>query len=337
MTLDVWRIHMFIGMVFVSLFFPLLFKDKIHKSFIALWIYGLMSAVWIGFFPMTYKREFVTLELSTMAKQGALQSFVMMAIVPAVLLNAGKNLARYLSWISVLNLGLVLVFNFGIFNVNTMDVTAMAIGSIYLASQEDKTFFDKLMAVIGAFGIGYIKGSTGLICLFAGLIYLMSRKFSKKYIILGSVSGFISLYFVLKYLNIKSFEYRIEGWKAVMGWWKGHAPVWFGMGPGSFEWLAPFIKIPTGEVYLWMHNDYLQFLFEYGYLGMILALLVLCVAVYKSFSMYLFPAVMVSLLAMAGYFPGHFFLSQCLMMLILFESLKPKAINRSIGVESLNN
>ena len=73
---------------------------------------------------------------------------------------------------------------------------------------------------------------------------------------------------------------RYELWSlAIEDFWQG-ANHWFGYGHGTYKYLGPQIQItnnywgPFGkEVYLWLHNDWLQIFFEGGYIGFALSLL----------------------------------------------------------------
>lgn len=65
---------------------------------------------------------------------------------------------------------------------------------------------------------------------------------------------------------------RFDIWKLSMEYWRenlGHA---LGAGPGTFIVFGPHVQITNsyrqGEYFLWMHNDWLQVTFEYGYIGL---------------------------------------------------------------------
>lgn len=60
-------------------------------------------------------------------------------------------------------------------------------------------------------------------------------------------------------------------WTPAFNFWSEHAPSkLIGFGPMSFEWLSPFfLEIPR----MWMHSDWLQYAFEFGIIGLVLAVL----------------------------------------------------------------
>lgn len=65
-------------------------------------------------------------------------------------------------------------------------------------------------------------------------------------------------------------------WVATMQWWWTHASHWMGTGAGSYFVLGPNVqKQVLGQLsdwLLWMHNDWLQVLFEQGVIGLALLL-----------------------------------------------------------------
>lgn len=74
---------------------------------------------------------------------------------------------------------------------------------------------------------------------------------------------------------------RLEYWDMFMTWWGQYGNHWIGQGVGSFEWYGPAISeyVHHKKVgYLWMHNEYLQILFEMGYigLGIVMGLIGIC-------------------------------------------------------------
>lgn len=57
-------------------------------------------------------------------------------------------------------------------------------------------------------------------------------------------------------------------------WFRGRASNWFGEGPGSYAVYAPWIEryyAPSDSVFIWLHNDWLQILIEWGALGLLVA------------------------------------------------------------------
>ncbi len=62
-------------------------------------------------------------------------------------------------------------------------------------------------------------------------------------------------------------------WKEHMEYWWANANHWFGFGPGSFEFVSLLIKEHAEGPKYWLHGDWLQFVFETGYVGLAMAAL----------------------------------------------------------------
>lgn len=63
-------------------------------------------------------------------------------------------------------------------------------------------------------------------------------------------------------------------WKATMKWWWQHASHWTGTGLGTYFVFGPNVQLfdlhQTTSHMVWMHNDWLQILFEQGFVGITL-------------------------------------------------------------------
>lgn len=100
---------------------------------------------------------------------------------------------------------------------------------------------------------------------------------------------------------------RLEMWGQYMSWWRSHGGI-LGTGPGSFEWISALLP----EKRMWLHNDWLQFIFEQGYIGFTLAVLFyLIIAIRLKFRDDRAFAVWICLgLSMLVYSPIQFFIVQ---------------------------
>jgi hypothetical protein len=84
--------------------------------------------------------------------------------------------------------------------------------------------------------------------------------------------GIASVVAIDHYLSgggLRSSNGRMEAWGAFIDVWWEHMPHWLGTGYGSWEWIGPFTNNPTNQAFQWVHNDFLQMMFEGGLLGLI--------------------------------------------------------------------
>ena len=105
---------------------------------------------------------------------------------------------------------------------------------------------------------------------------------------------------------------RFPVWRATWAWWWEHANHWIGTGLGTYFILGPGVQITVlhepGSHLLWAHNDWYQILFEQGFVGLALALLMFGFALKRAVTMGR-PWLVASLAAfgttMLGNFPFH--------------------------------
>ena len=76
-------------------------------------------------------------------------------------------------------------------------------------------------------------------------------------------------------VKVPLFNYaeRLSIYSRYMKWWTSAWPfVVFGVGPGTFMWMSLLIDKFTPPLFLQMHSDWLQVLFELGIVGALLAI-----------------------------------------------------------------
>lgn len=145
-------------------------------------------------------------------------------------------------------------------------------GSLMSASSVDAGLFGMSWLLfpwpIGLFLVvvaAYLKGVTGILAAFVSLVVYLSAHRKWLLVLLG-----------LPVLGIHQFlgTIRWTMWTTYFDWWTHHCNPIVGCGTGVFYWQGPNITIPGFELehYFWMHNDFLQILFEQGALGLIIAI-----------------------------------------------------------------
>lgn len=64
---------------------------------------------------------------------------------------------------------------------------------------------------------------------------------------------------------------RVWMWARAMKFFTRFCNPWLGAGAGAFSVVGPYLSQPLPESFIWLHSDWLQILFEQGYLGLALA------------------------------------------------------------------
>lgn len=112
---------------------------------------------------------------------------------------------------------------------------------------------------------------------------------------------------------------RLAKYKEYLSIWVGcWQTIIFGTGAGSFMWLSLMRDKFAGTLYLCMHSDWLQILFEYGVIGAGLAIAVFISTLKKCWNNdKLLMGVVGGAVCMVGYHPWRFAPTMFLMLLIL--------------------
>lgn len=132
-----------------------------------------------------------------------------------------------------------------------------------------------LIKAIPVIAILTTKSSVGLGGLVLGIIAL--NMFNKRIIIACAISAVLfGIGFLLFKDQLFDDTMRFIAWKWSMSYWVKHYGIMFGSGLGTYWGIGPFIQISTKQVvgygyYVFLHNDWLQHLFETGLLGIVTA------------------------------------------------------------------
>lgn len=128
------------------------------------------------------------------------------------------------------------------------------------------------------------------------------------------IGGFLAICSALFYVSWNEWvdtTARSLIWKASMRFWEANANHWFGMGQGTATVLLPIIQKGEGVpfyhgVFVWMHSDFLQLLFEQGVVGLSLGILAALHALWRSFkSPHVFGAVAAFVFSCVANLPAH--------------------------------
>lgn len=221
--------------------------------------------------------------------------------------------------------------DYGILNAHSFDTAIMACLMPYVFylswPQDGRTFAARFFAGF-AFPICILVkgGTTGIVILSAvsgfGLYYF------KHYKTLAIVAALGIGSVILKCPTFLDPNGRIEMWNTYFKWWSANIDPLFGSGLGSFEWMGPAFQI-SDQRYLFMHNDFLQVLYETGFVGLGL----LCAVIYRAAKIayknpFQISSLVAIVIAMLTYFPLHYFISQCIVALLLTQIIAKAQINK---------
>ncbi len=324
MFVDIWRTHQLIGLLACAILFCFLVSQTLGKSYALALLYSLASAIWIFQNP---KEAWPGLQaqIDGSSANAAVVLLLISAVVAYFREDDVWNFFKWCYWIVLLNCLSVIAIGHGIFNAGSMD-TAVAALFVPAAIQSRRGFQFRryqgwLPAVVLLGAIAANRGATAFAMLFVmGLVQFFYSK--RKGLVLAFcavvLAGGIS---VMLFRHVHTDDRalwnwtsgRIQNWQEMFAWWGPHANHYLGTGTGTYVWISPAITLNSRHdfIFLWMHNEYLQALFEQGFIGLSLFLLVGVSALVKSASnQWLFTTFAgLSVFCLTQY-PFRFFLTQ---------------------------
>lgn len=276
-----WRTEAFVGMVFCTLLFLRKYPARIGWEATVFWAYCLISALYIFEFPAPlpfgdYQRAFE-------ATAGA--SFAEALLIPLAILSAPAWIWRALTAIMVIEIALV---SLGLSGLTPWDSPAMSFDTALLACY--LPFAPWWLAIASVLMILTHHGSTALTIMAVQIVAISIRRKRLRWYILPLIAAlaYVAYFHSSIGTHINSQE-RLGMWDRYMASWlygdpmRGHlhwpitwsAVNWrlvaFGFGPGTFQWIALMVDKFFPPLYFFMHNDWLQFMFELGVIGFVLA------------------------------------------------------------------
>ncbi len=266
---DLWRASNLVTMLFLVLCLSLSFR--IWLPLWAAWVYFLVRGLLIFENPFYIAPMFrvqatgAMLDVATPLDQTAGQAFAQLLIYPLGVFLLPPRLFKY--WrklffcLGILESFLLLTQGEGLFSASSFDAAFIAVlipilnwwawgpcAFAVAASPRAGTAFVVVLSMLLSVPVrrGWVE---------AGLAFcgaLMTAAFAMA--VLPSLHGFGS-------------AGRVDAWFRFMYWWRDHASWLFGTGTGTFQWIGPAIDGLEGKLFLQMHNDWLQVLFEGGVIG----------------------------------------------------------------------
>lgn len=222
-----------------------------------------------------------------------------------------KNWRAVFTGVAVFESVMLGFFGYGLMSAKTFDTAFIAMIVPVVANP-----YLKGLLALTALGHG---GATAALVLLTAVVVNMWR--TRKYRAWIIAVGIIAITIASKYIDSSG---RVMYWKAFFKWWNTQRVQIFGTGIGTFEWMPRLVKDMQldDRIFLQMHNDWLQMLFEGGVAG--LALMVAAfVYVYKKSERHTQrQAVLCASVCMLTYHPSHFFIAGLFIICLIREVLE---------------
>ncbi len=323
-SINGWAFRQTLGLGLLSLFIAQKLKEKFHWSvglcFLNLSISGILHGTKIGLGTESILTV-MTLLLFTCVLlfiESSQIRFMLTALVFIAIGNSLIMLYRYISTSDFENAWWVVTNH-------SLDASFVALMApvIILLKLSRKIKVALLMIVSSA--VLASKSNTGACVLISfPIFYFLSSKDYKKL----RLSLFVALLAVPVISSVYGSKLlhdtgRFNAWILMMGFWKKNLSLLFGGGPGSY-WVYSS-AIQTGHFkFTWMHNDFLQQLFENGIIGLLSCVLLYTIALKRSFNRpYLFSMVVGYGIVSMTLYPSHLFFFQLIAVALIYLCFAP--------------
>lgn len=254
----IWRTSVFLGLCLAAVMFVLRAGRRLPWSAKALWAYVIFSSLFILELPWP---SFGKMHRAYEATAG--QTLAEVILIPWLAIHYRKHIFKAIPWLLGVEAVLVTFLGYGVMHRESFDTALMALCLPF--------------------------GPLGLVI--PGILVILTRHGTTAMMIMGAQFLVLALQgrarwkatvFILVALAALAWHYhhgpwldggeRLAAWWRYMGYWATNwKNIVFGMGAGSFMWTSLLIDEFNAPMFLQMHNDWLQILFEYGTIGLLLA------------------------------------------------------------------
>jgi hypothetical protein len=324
---DIWRNENLFGMAALIIALVYFWSKEMPLIFLLLWGYLLLSALFVFQNPWAtpfvfYNQDGKPYSLATQMDQTTGQAFSQILLIPLVVFGAPSEVFKY--WrvffisIGVVEAVLLLTAGYGLLNASSFDAAFVAtlvtiapwpirVFFVFAIWQSERAATAVLILCAQVFSLGVVPRLRHAV-FGGGILFLLAAPF------IFIVHGFWS-------------DTRAAAYVSFFKWWKVEASYFFGTGVGTFQWVGPAIQKFEGKVYLQMHSDWLQILFEGGATGLVLSLWAYVHLLLKSRkSVELFAATIAVGVFCAFYHPFRFFPTSLFIVCLIRAILESRPI-----------
>jgi hypothetical protein len=308
---DIWRQTNLWGMALLIILFCYRVRGIAGPVLTFTWGYFLINCFFIFQNPNTNFKE-IGMALDQTSGQAFSQLLLMPLAVFIIPMRYFKKWKVAFSVFGLINAALLFFKGYGFMNASSFDAGMVA---ALLPLIGPWLVFPYLVAVVTS---GHMATALVVIVAQTGAYALKVKKLRGPLFLLCIII-LIAGYFLPGAHGYDSSG-RVVAWTRFFNWWVLNANYIFGTGVGTFQWIGPYIDGMKGEIFLQMHNDWLQILFEGGAVGLCLAVASYIYLLIKSWNRILLFCAVVGLGVFAlTYHPFRFFPSSLFIVCLIRE------------------
>jgi hypothetical protein len=303
--------HTYFTMVFLCLFPVWTYRRKIPPFLTFFWGYFIFHATFTAYGPWYFPGY--SPSILPQVTWTATQDLLQMILIPMFVLHVRTSrLMWYLKWICAANLVFIIAtkpWMAAWYTGNTMD---MAIITFFTFMWENR-----ILQGLNVIGLMVVGGTTaGLMTVAQAAVHL--RKYWRITLPLG-LAGLVAVWMIKRSVFFPSDRMWI--WDYSMQWWHDFGDPFFGEGMGAYSWIGPILGQKHGtHQFMWMHSDWLQLLFDGGYVSLVLAVILAGVSIKKAWhNNYLLGQILAYMICMTFYSPLRTIIGQVILTVFIKE------------------
>lgn len=259
-----WRLSYFVGLFLMVCVLAVRYREVLYPEVAAMWAFVVVSALWILEFPAT---PFNENNVAFQATAGICLAEAM--LIPLFFFTAGNGVLKFIwkifPFVVVGEIACVWLKLPGLMTSPAAASLDLVFIALYLP------FAPTWLKALSVATIFTHHGSTALLVMLMQLIGLGLRVKMIRWSLLVLAPALVGI----AYLNSHGAWFdgleRLRFYQKYMAFW---AQAWqfmtYGVGAGSFMFISFMIDHFKPPMNFAMHNDYLQILFEYGAIGLLL-------------------------------------------------------------------
>jgi hypothetical protein len=340
---EVWRSKIFAGLVLLTLASGVIISKRLHWSIAFAFVSTIVSALSVFAFPKARYSGPSGASFDAQASEAAF--YVLVLMLPFLFLRRKhlNALIEGVSWLCLLDSCFVIaqgvfgsdpMYRGGFFGNSSINACLIAFTYPFLVFRPvvryyDPKSFESIKAnpvfvlwdtfkVLAPMAAVFISGSSmafGAMLIASEVNTLLDNRSTKGLRILSAVVLMIILSvaaYVTFGTHLVDDSDRFKMWSIAMQWWDVNANAWFGTGVGSYFLLGPHIQTLNhyreGFWWIWLHNDWLQLVFEQGIVGLasfVIVLISVVRACFKSKQYWVLSAALAYAFTSLGNYPAR--------------------------------